>query len=306
MFVHTFGAFFGLAATYFISPKSLRSKDHPLDGSDYRSDLFAMIGTAFLWMFWPSFNGALAAPGGQQLRVTVNTVLALCGSCVSAFITSRMLRHGNKFDMVDIQNATLAGGVAVGSSADLVILPWAAVFIGCIAGCVSVAGYVFVTPRLNKLGIHDTCGVLNLHGVPGLIGGISGAISAAAADTSAYGAHIGDIFPARSPSDENWTASEQAWHQTAALFVTVGIAVVGGAIVGKILSQPVFNPPTPQDSHSDRAYWEVPEDFDDFSGAVAKQEEGAEAEMINIEMKEGVATSESVTSPATATATDAV
>lgn len=84
-----------------------------------------------------------------------------------------------KFDMVDIQNATLAGGVAVGSSADLVIEPWAALLIGFIAGLVSVVGYVFIGPFLHRsIGLHDTCGVHNLHGMPGLLGGIAGTISA--------------------------------------------------------------------------------------------------------------------------------
>merc|ERR1711871_1188713 len=92
-----------------------------------------ITGTIFLWMSWPSFNGALAA-GDQQHRVIINTVIALTGSCVSAFVISAFMRHDKKFDMVDIQNATLAGGVAVGSASDLVIEPWAAILIGLIAG----------------------------------------------------------------------------------------------------------------------------------------------------------------------------
>lgn len=71
-----------------------------------------------MYAFRPSFNGALAS-GNSQHRVVVNTVFALAGSCLTAFVTSKII-HG-KFVMGDIQNATLAGGVAVGSSADLVI-----------------------------------------------------------------------------------------------------------------------------------------------------------------------------------------
>lgn len=44
-----------------------------------------------------------------------------------------------------IQNATLAGGVAVGSVADMVLQPWGAVIIGFIAGLVSVVGYKFLS-----------------------------------------------------------------------------------------------------------------------------------------------------------------
>lgn len=47
-----------------------------------------------------------------------------------------------KFSMEDIQNATLAGGVAVGSSSDLVIGPNFAMVIGLIAGLVSVMGFI--------------------------------------------------------------------------------------------------------------------------------------------------------------------
>ena len=42
-----------------------------------------------------------------------------------------------------IQNATLAGGVAVGSVANMVIQPWGALLIGFLAGFISVAGYKF-------------------------------------------------------------------------------------------------------------------------------------------------------------------
>jgi len=101
--------------------------------------MFAMIGTLFLWMFWPSFNGALAPLEMQaQHRVVVNTTLALSASALSAMMFSVFLR--GHLCMEDIQNATLAGGVAVGSSSDLVIKPWGAILIGFIAGGISTWG----------------------------------------------------------------------------------------------------------------------------------------------------------------------
>jgi ammonium transporter Rh len=98
-----------------------------------------MIGTLFLWMFWPSFNGALAPKLlGSQHRVIINTVFALSASCLTSFALSIGLR--GKFCMEDIQNATLAGGVAVGSSSDLVIGPGGALIIGVISGAMSTVG----------------------------------------------------------------------------------------------------------------------------------------------------------------------
>ena len=69
-------------------------------------------------------------------------------------------------------NAALAGGVAIGATCAHVQSLKFAFFIGLIAGAISVIGYTVIQPRVQKLlkGI-DTCGVHNLHGMPGLFGG---------------------------------------------------------------------------------------------------------------------------------------
>ena len=46
---------------------------------------------------------------------------------------------------VHIQNSTLAGGVAIGTAADMMVQPWGAVLIGMIAGVISVLGYAYLT-----------------------------------------------------------------------------------------------------------------------------------------------------------------
>ena len=58
MFVHAFGAYYGLAASYFFQPtRAAKSKNNK---ASHTSNAFAAIGSIFLWMYWPSFNGALA------------------------------------------------------------------------------------------------------------------------------------------------------------------------------------------------------------------------------------------------------
>lgn len=268
MFVHTFGAFFGLAFSWILTPKE--AHNHKDNKAKYLNDIFATIGTLFLWMFWPSFNGALATQS-QQFRVVINTVISLAASCSTAFLASCLFRKHRKFDMVDIQNATLAGGVAVGSSADLVIQPWGAALIGSIAGVVSTFGYVYLSPFFErKFSLHDTCGVQNLHGIPGIMGGLAGVISAASAGVSIYGESIGKVFPERAPSDpvvaaaagvdpgSDRSASAQAWYQLAALGVTLGMSIVGGLLVGYLCRIEFFEPP--KNLYNDVDYWELPED----------------------------------------------
>ena len=100
--IHMFGAYYGVAATYFFQPeRASRSKNNR---DSYLSNLIACVGSIFLWMFWPSFNGALTS-GVQQHRVVVNTVLAISGSAIGAICVSRML-YG-KLEMECVLNATL-------------------------------------------------------------------------------------------------------------------------------------------------------------------------------------------------------
>ena len=110
-----------------------------------------MIGTIFLWMFWPSFNSAAALAGDAQHRAVLNTYFSLCASVLCAFATSAFLNEHKKFVMEHIQNATLAGGVAVGAVADMAVQPFGALIIGGVAGIISVTGYELMTVYIPLL-----------------------------------------------------------------------------------------------------------------------------------------------------------
>ncbi len=231
IFVHMFGAYFGLAVSRMLYTKS--AEENQKQGSGYTSDLFSMVGTIFLWMFWPSFNGAAALAGEPQHRAILNTYFSLCASVMAAFATSALLSEHNKFVMEHIQNATLAGGVAVGAVADLFVQPYGALIIGSFAGAISTLGFEFLSPFLKrKFRIHDTCGVNNLHGMPGIMGTLLSAIMAALATPEEYGKGLHALFPALEGSV---TPSQQAVNQLLAGLVTLAIALVGGVITGLLL-----------------------------------------------------------------------
>ena len=54
---------------------------------------------------------------------------------------------------VHIQNATLAGGVALGAVADLMIMPVGSLLIGSAAGILSVIGYRYISVNNNVLSV---------------------------------------------------------------------------------------------------------------------------------------------------------
>ena len=163
--IHAFGAYFGLGLSLALTTERQRSQ--PIE-SDATSDRFAMLGSMVLWLFWPSFATAIV-PFEQMPQTVVNTVLALCGATISTYFLSNYF-HKGKTSMVDMANAALAGGVAIGSTCNIVS-PTGAFGIGLLAGAVSVIGFVFIQPALERrFKIVDTCGVHNLHGMPGLLG----------------------------------------------------------------------------------------------------------------------------------------
>uniref|UniRef100_A0A8C6YIH5 Rh family B glycoprotein n=1 Tax=Naja naja TaxID=35670 RepID=A0A8C6YIH5_NAJNA len=170
MTIHTFGAYFGLMVSRVLFRPHL-DKSRQREGSTYHSDLFAMIGTLFLWVFWPSFNSAVTAHGDDQQRTVMNTYFSLASSTLATFAISALVNQGGQLDMVHIQNAALAGGVIVGTSAEMVLTPFGALIAGCVAGLVATLGFKFLTPILAaRLKIQDTCGIHNLHGLPGMLG----------------------------------------------------------------------------------------------------------------------------------------
>lgn len=165
--IHAFGAVFGLGVALTMTTKQEFEK---IIESDSTSDRYSMLGSMMLWVFWPSFCAALVPPD-KMPHTVVNVILALCGSTLTTYLVSVSFRK--KISIADIANAALAGGVAIGSTcADA--NHTLAVFIGIMAGGLSTFGFAVIQERQQKLmKIIDTCGVTNLHGIPGLMGGIA-------------------------------------------------------------------------------------------------------------------------------------
>jgi len=166
--IHAFGAYFGLGV---VTNTLAKFKNAPNIESDANSNQFMLLGSMMLWLFWPSFTSALVSPD-RVVLTAINTVFALCGATLSTYIFSKMIR--GKIDIADIANAALAGGVAIGSICNMTN-PGYAMLIGIVAGALSTIGYAIIAPKVERfIKGTDTCGVHNLHGMPGIFGGLTG------------------------------------------------------------------------------------------------------------------------------------
>ena len=201
--IHAFGALFGLGI---ILTMTTKKEFEVAIESDATSERFSMLGSMILWVFWPSFCAALVAPEHVP-STAVNVIIALCGSTIATYFSSVGLRRN--ISIADIANATLAGGVAIGATCDYATLPVAFV-IGILAGTLSTLGFAVIQSRLEERikGI-DTCGVTNLHGFPGLMGGV-------AAIFVVDGINMGS--------------------QITGIVITVVVALVAGFVSGKVLA----------------------------------------------------------------------
>ena len=201
--IHAFGALFGLGAAIAMTTK--KEIEKPIE-SDATSDRYSVLGSMVLWVFWPSFCAALV-PVEAIPHTVVNVFLALCGSTLITYVLSMTLR--GKIHIADIANAALAGGVAIGSTCDHAT-HGAAIFIGALAGAVSTIGFVLVQDKQKYLlKAVDTCGVTNLHGLPGLMGGFAAIAVVTGIDTAS---------------------------QLSGILITVVVALFVGFFTGKVLN----------------------------------------------------------------------
>ncbi|XP_041817584.1 ammonium transporter Rh type B-like [Chelmon rostratus] len=278
--IHLFACYFGLGVTFVLYRPSL-NMGHAKEITSYQTDILSVMGTLFLWVFWPSFNSALTLKGDDQHRAILHTFIGLSSSTITAFALSAVFNKRGKITMADIQNVTLAGGVTVGASVDMMISPVAAYALG-IMGCTACfLGYKYLSPFLARhMRIHDTCGIHNLHGLTGLISSTAGICAILLATEETYGPSMYQIFSHRAPPDGDpkllelqrqipglkpglgRTAKEQAAYQAAAIIFTITASSIGGLLTGLVMRLPCMASPSDKDCFDDEPFFDMPSDFD--------------------------------------------
>ncbi|XP_063152959.1 ammonium transporter Rh type A-like [Candoia aspera] len=268
--IHVFSCYFGLGASIALYRSGLQT-GHPKETPSYISDLLSLVGAIFLWVFWPSFISVLVHPGDAQHRAVLHTWITLSASVLTTFATSSLLEKKGKVNMGHLQNATLAGGVAIGTAVDMAITPAGAFLLGIFSSLACILGFRYMTPFLaTKFHIQDQCGIHNLHGLPGIIGAMAGIVAILLVPDEAYGLQLYQVFPARSPPLQNVTvettfigdtlgrtASQQALFQVVGLGLSIFMSLVGGYLTGLLLKLPFLAQPPDNFCFDDELYFKI-------------------------------------------------
>ncbi|KAK2525052.1 Rhbg [Columba guinea] len=246
--VHTFGAYFGLMVSRILHQSQMDKRKEQQDVGPL-SDVFAVVGinpstktclfplltgTIYLWIFWPGFSSATTAHDNTEPWAVLNTYFSLAASTLATFVLSPVLYEESTPRMVQIQDAALASTAVMGMPGEMLVTPFGALVAGFLAGLISLLGFRFLTPVLrSRLKIQDTCGVHNVHGLPGILGALLGTLLAALATADAYSGRLELVFPLVAQGSR--TATDQALWQLGALPVTLLLAALGGGLGGAVL-----------------------------------------------------------------------
>ncbi|XP_060781256.1 rh blood group, D antigen isoform X2 [Neoarius graeffei] len=92
--INIFGALFGMMTSFLLFRSKMQPK-HEKEKVNKTTGLFAMFGTLFLWMFWPSFNSVLE----QNFSVLCSTYLSLAVSAITATAVSVLSSSKGKINL---------------------------------------------------------------------------------------------------------------------------------------------------------------------------------------------------------------
>ncbi|XP_038016588.1 blood group Rh(CE) polypeptide isoform X2 [Motacilla alba alba] len=241
MHVYLFGAYFGLAlASRFPEPPPGLDKNR----STPKSELFSVLGTVFVWVFWPSFNSILAK--SKKVEAVLNTYLALAVSAVAAFILSALTSKDGKFRMAHVRSAVLAGGVAVTYTAHC-NHPWIAMVLGLLGSVITILGSHCLQRCLNPaLKLQDTSGVHFTFGLPAVLGAVAAVVLRVVEDGI------------ETQWNELSSLGYTAFFNIGAFCQTISTALITGLITGLILNIKLLKAVHVSKYFDDQFYWEFP------------------------------------------------
>ncbi|XP_031435684.1 rh blood group, D antigen isoform X2 [Clupea harengus] len=218
MLLHIYGAFFGIMTSWTLG-KGIEPR-HEKEKSDRKMALFSLF---------------------AQINIICSTYLSMAVSAVTAIAISVLSNPRGKINMLHVQSGILAGGVAVGATMSTFPLPWVAMAVGLSAGIMSTLGSIYIKPLMQIVfKCHDTCSILSVYGIPGILGWFV------------------RLFLQLANSDSTTVAVRFAAYHITILLITLASSVTLGVITGVILKLKIWRPPQDRKCYDDQAFWEFP------------------------------------------------
>jgi hypothetical protein len=232
LYIHTFGAVFAISISVvlFCSTKSRNKlqRFQNLNMPNYFSYITSFLGVLFTFCFFPSFNSILSNVQSNINRARINTYLSLFGSVVGSVVTSGIINQG-KFVLEQILYGVLSGGIIISGCCTVCFFHWAAMILGTCSGAIAVVILALIKPYFINWGFRDTCNVILIHGVFGILGGFITPMFIRGLN------HDNDVVAFNLFVDTKRGTPKQAGIQVGGLFITMGISFVGGIATGFLM-----------------------------------------------------------------------
>ena len=159
--VHISSGFSALVAALYIGKRA----GYPDETMKPHSLVLSFIGACLLWVGWFGFNaGSALASSALATSAFVATHFAAAAGAVSWMLAER-IRSGKASALGGISGAV--AGLATVTQGSGFVQPFAAVFIGLVAGAVC---YYMVAMVKARLGYDDSLDAFGVHGIGGLTG----------------------------------------------------------------------------------------------------------------------------------------
>ena len=193
-----------------------------------------LVGTMFLWLFWPLFNfGVYAENSYERTIIVTNTYCSLAGSTVAVFIVTGL--HGRGILVEDIQHATIVGGVAIAAGCGIIYVPAVSITIGFLTGLISINFIHYLNRKLEKsLKILDPHCIHSMHGIPGILGALASALIMMIYQ-SGYDFDVANNYAAGGFFTSGRNFMKQGGFQILALLSSFFIAILLGFGAGKFI-----------------------------------------------------------------------
>lgn len=258
MGIFLFGSMSGIVVSWILGVQRMHLTDKHYKYRSERMNMgYALLGTMFIWSLLPvvSSVNSLVKVDGQLANPyitagVINMWFALSASTWAAFCTSILLHK--KASIHDIVFGTFSGGIAFGSSANLVMNPVGPIIVGIIAGVISSFLLTYLQSHMNRGGVLDSNGIVGTFMFSGFQGGLWAGVFMVFSGLQQYYTY-GYTVP-----NQNNQYYHQGGIEIAGTFISAGIGTVAGFFSCAFL-RPI-NKMEVEDFFDDGTYWTIEDD----------------------------------------------